>query len=317
MNPRANTKTLVTRTALVNSIPREGALFTREVLEATARVGKELRPLRYAGTLVLRDGADAPELALALAWLRGIRRVRVGGSLSTMGACDIEITDLERAHQVVDTDSPVALYLTSPAVLVDDGGVASLDFASAVQSAARAAGAPEARVARMDAVWGHLRVALAGRAAPGPGSGGRAGAVALVEGLTPGALRTLIDDGVGIRRLEGFGRLTTHPHGAEPDAREEPASPMLAVSTPGSEGSTQTGSAVDVGGTSPPPVSGPLDNLLAAVPPGSRAQVRSRLLARSARPSGSGKAAGRTTSWGPTRCAPWASRGPATSRPAA
>lgn len=53
---------------------------------------------------------------------------------------------------------------------------------------------------------------------------------------------------------------------------------MLAAPTPGSEGSTQTGSAVDVGGASPPPVSGPLDNLLAAIPPGSRAQVRSRLL---------------------------------------
>lgn len=279
VNPRANTKTLVTRTALVNSIPREGALFTREVLEATARVGKELRPLRYAGTLVLRDGADAPELALALAWLRGIRRVRVGGSLSTMGACDIEITDLERAHQVVDTDSPVALYLTSPAVLVDDGGVASLDFASAVQSAALAAGAPEARVARM---WMRSGVtsgwhSVAGLPKP-QDPVVEAGAVALVEGLTPGALRALIDDGVGIRRLEGFGRLTTHPHGAESDAREEPASPMLAVSTPGSEGSTQTGSAVDVGGASPPPVSGPLDNLLAAIPPGSRAQVRSRLL---------------------------------------
>ena len=134
MNSRANIKTLVTRTALVNGTPRDGALFTREVLAATARVGNQDKPLRYAGRLVLRDGADAAELAPAMAWLLGIRRVRVGGSLSTMGACDIEITRLERAYVAVDTQSPVPLYLTSQAILVDNGGAPSLDFGAAVQS---------------------------------------------------------------------------------------------------------------------------------------------------------------------------------------
>lgn len=291
VNPRAKAKTLVTRTALVNGTPREGALFTREVLEATARVGEEDRPIRYAGRLVLRDGADAPELEPAMAWLRGIRRVRVGGSLSTMGACDIEITNLERVHEAVDTDLPVAMYLTSPAVLVDDGGIPSLDFAAAVQSAARAAGAHEARVTH---TWMRSGVtsgwhSLAGLPKP-QDPVIEAGAVALIEGLTPGALRTLLDDGVGIRRLEGFGRLTTHPHhaewyaGTEPSSTTAPSAPAPTVTSPTTSPPTATGSTTDTGyppdpaGTTPPPVTGPIDNLLAAVPTENRAQVRSRLL---------------------------------------
>ena len=282
VNSRATIKTLVARTALVNGTARDGALFTREVLSATARVGNQDKPLRYAGRLVLRDGADAAELAPAMAWLLGIRRVRVGGSLSTMGACDIEITRLERAYVAVDTQSPVPLYLTSQAILVDDGGAPSLDFGAAVQSAARGAGARDARVTH---TWMRSGVtsgwhSIAGLPKP-QDPVVEAGAVVLVEGLTPGALRALLEDGVGIRRLEGFGRLTAHPQSTEWCAAaglSKAASLAPMIGSPTTETTNDTTSAIDPQDTTPAPVSGPIADLLSAVPHENRAQVRSRLL---------------------------------------
>lgn len=209
---RAATRSFVVRAALDHGIPKEGALFTRAVLEPKTR--DTAQPVVYAGVLEIRGAAaDAnPDAMPALAWLRAVKIIRVGGSLGTMGKCRIDVGEAAsqpRGH--VDKGRAV-VYLTTPAILVDRTGSPTLDIRSQIEMAARRAGAESARVTMY---WARPATAsgwhgLAGLPKP-QDLAVEAGATAVLESMTDAALAQLLDEGLGIRRLEGHGRLSCDP----------------------------------------------------------------------------------------------------------
>lgn len=274
---RDDLRSFVVRTALENGTPKEGALFTRGVLEPRTRPGQGAQ-IRYAGVLLIRDATD-PQLQAALSWLRGVQTVRVGGSLGTMGKCRIEFHDLPAQPPVGGLDADVALYLMTPAVLVDRGGKPSLDLPSRVTEAARATGSPDAKVTRY---WFRPAIAsgwhaLAGLPKP-QDPAVDAGAVVVVRGLTEAGLERLLEEGIGLRRLEGYGRISLDPaatdwvggteggEGAVPEPSPSPP-PGDAEDSATNAASQQPGGEPDV-----------IGNLLAQVPQGERTQVMRRIL---------------------------------------
>ncbi len=207
--------TPVTRTELVDEVPRRGQLFTREVVRPVVDRSR----VYHAGTLSVSASAS-PE---GIAWLEAPRTLWVGGSRSTMGRCTLEVTEItEIAPSERSLPSGrVAFYLHSPAVLVEADGRASLNLAEQVAHALRAAGAASAQAVRQ-----YLRPTaistwhgVAGLPKPQDWAVD-AGAVALVDGCTPEAVATLLDEGIGLRRTEGFGVLS---------AESTPEAPVLVI----------------------------------------------------------------------------------------
>lgn len=210
---------MVTRTSLVNEVPKPGALFTRSVLEPATADGAQIQNVLYAGRLVLRPGHDAQLLTDAITWLRRQRDLRVGGSRSTMGKATLTIADAtERLPDVCA--GRVAFYLTSPAILLDDNGAPSFDLGGHLTRVAASAGASDPSVVKV-----YLRPTvvtgwhgLAGMPKPTEPAID-AGAVAVLDGMTADAVQQLLTLGVGARRREGNGQLATDPLRAIPSRR--------------------------------------------------------------------------------------------------
>lgn len=178
----------------------------------------------------------------------------------------------------------VALYLWTPAVLVDSAGAPSLDLPTSMAGAARAAGSPDVQV--LD-YWFRPATAsgwhgLAGLPKP-QDPAIDAGAVVVLGQMTQNGLNQLLERGIGIRRLEGYGWLSTDPGrtewalSGEASTASEDSIPVQA-----SERSPQEVGKPQEAGTpaapTQPPRPDPLDALLVSVPDDQQTIVVRRLL---------------------------------------
>lgn len=180
----------VTRTALRLGEARDGMLFTRPAVEKT---------VRFSGTLEVRDPASIPPEAVA--WLTNQMALSVGGQKSTLGR--VGWAAAEASAPPLPTSSSVVLQLRSPAILVDAGGLPTLDLAGHLRSlpgAGDLACRPWVRPTQVS-TW-H---ALAG--VPKPVEWAlEAGTTAVLSGWSADALAR-VARGIGLRQLEGFGHV--------------------------------------------------------------------------------------------------------------
>lgn len=182
--------TASTRTALTNGRARTGQLFTRPAVTRMAR---------FTGALELRDPDAVP--AEARAWLTGSRRLSVGGQKSTLGRVEWSAEPAE--PPAPPTGDTVVLQLHSPAILLDDRGLPSLDLVSALRAvpgAGEIACRPWVRPTQVTGWHGIAGV-------PKPVEWAlEAGSTAVLRGWDADAL-TRLTDGLGVRRLEGYGHV--------------------------------------------------------------------------------------------------------------
>lgn len=182
--------TASTRTALTNGRALTGQLFTRPAVRKAAR---------FTGALVLRDPDRVPTEARA--WLTGSRSLSVGGQKSTLGRVDWSVESAE--PPAPPTGDTVVLQLHSPAILLDDRGLPSLDLTAALRAvpgAGEIACRPWVRPTQVTGWHGIAGV-------PKPVEWAlEVGSTAVLRGWTTEAL-TRVTDGLGVRRLEGYGHV--------------------------------------------------------------------------------------------------------------
>jgi CRISPR-associated protein Csx10 len=153
-------------------------------------------------------------------WLMQPREIWLGGRTSTCGLADIRVTS-EPAGQAAPPiagsprpDGALVIRLSSPAVVVDDAGRATLDPAKEIL---RVLGM-EARALRASRCWTRpVRIggwhAASGLPKPVELAMSMGSAVVLHFDRQPSQdqLRRLASDGVGLRRIEGFGTVDVNP----------------------------------------------------------------------------------------------------------
>ncbi|SHJ89708.1 CRISPR-associated protein Csx10 [Tessaracoccus bendigoensis DSM 12906] len=133
--------------------------------------------------------------------LREFPHVTLGGRRSVLGSVELSL-DPTQAPEPIQTRGTVILRTISPTILVDDTGAPTTDVASAF---------PAGKVER---IWGG-RLTIDGTSGwhaasglPKPGDLALApGIVVALSGLGPDHLRGILDEGIGVRRPEGFGWL--------------------------------------------------------------------------------------------------------------
>ena len=187
-----------TRTELAGGVAVDQRLYSRRALRHNG--------IRLVGSVRVRDDLAPKE---ALEWLLAPKEISVGGQLSTMGRCSWTCTKVDEPAEV-GLPGAYALRLLSPAVLVDDLGAPTLDLAAAVERHVRTAG-------------GHVQLGLV-RTRPTSvstwhGVAGlpkpedwavEAGSVVQLCSIDHVGLQAL-SQGVGIRRLEGYGTVSLVP----------------------------------------------------------------------------------------------------------
>ena len=162
----------------------ESSLFAREVFP---------RGTVFEGHIV----GDPTLTAL----LKDFERIALGGRKSVLGAVQLSTEEVPAPLPAQPT-GPIVLRTVSPTILVDHTGAASVDLR---------AGFPDGAVSGL---WGG-RLATDGTSGwhaasrlPKPGDVALApGAVIALSGINAHELRRLIDEGIGLRRPEGFGWL--------------------------------------------------------------------------------------------------------------
>jgi CRISPR-associated protein Csx10 len=173
---------------------KEANLFSRD----------SLRPgLVFTGAVVGDDAA----LQLLIEAVSDLERLELGGRSSVMGSARLSLTGIEAPVGPEPSTDRVVLRLASPAFLVDNAGRPTLDVASALRRRAFSG--------EVERVWARSLT---------DGTGGFHGAsrlpkpvdVGLAAGTTIalrtadddiGVLGSLVTDGIGLRRSEGFGWL--------------------------------------------------------------------------------------------------------------
>ncbi len=205
VTPRPRT-VRTTRTALdAEGVAVPGMLFTRRALsEGTLATGQ-----------IVAD-EDAP--ATVLTWLGSERRIRVGGQRTVLGA--MTWTTARSGVSLPSAPSRAVLRCVSPMILIDEYGAPTLDPASAF--ARRLDGA------RIVAHWTRpVRITgwHAASGLPKPEEWAlAAGSTFVVDGLPPDTATRLLT-GVGLRTLEGFGRLDLCLTAPVPPERSVPETP--------------------------------------------------------------------------------------------
>lgn len=209
---------VITRTALSGGVAKDGDLFARRAMR---------RDITLAGTITV--DADPTEQPPQVEWLRGIARLHVGGSRSTMGTCEFHLRELPQ--QVSARGDEVAVRLLSPAILLDAYGAASTDFAGALAKVP-GAGTVGRVWARTVEVGGWHSVA----GLPKPVDLALvAGSTAALSGWSRGALDALLA-GIGVRRMEGYGQVAlVRPDGSLTGPVDVITERSSSVSTPGTE----------------------------------------------------------------------------------
>ncbi|MEU8305916.1 RAMP superfamily CRISPR-associated protein [Actinomadura sp. NPDC048955] len=194
-----------------HGVPMDGHLFARHELE---------RGLTYRGRLV----GQHP-------WLTQERTIWLGGKTSTNGRTTVRVDPVSSSVPVPASrrpDGALVIRFTGPAVVVDDAGRPSLDPADEiVRTLGLGRDAVEDSDAwiRPDRVGGwHLASGL-----PKPAeitiAQGSVIVLHLREQPDPAKLRNLAVEGVGLRRIEGFGTVEVNP----PPWRKAQAAPAPAV----------------------------------------------------------------------------------------
>ncbi len=209
-----------TRTALDRGVAKTNQLFSRRAVDGS--VG-------YSGTLRLSEdvGVDEP----GVQWLLQDKTVFVGGQLSTMGRCRWSAS-VQRDRGGELPRGELLLTMRSPAILVDDVGLPSLDLGTTIDAAIARGGG----LGAVERVWTRSSPAsgwnsIAGLPKPTewvlePGS------CALVRGADAAAARVLAA-GLGVRRREGFGETELGPLGpARAAIRTASAPESAAVQAP-------------------------------------------------------------------------------------
>ncbi|MDB4872558.1 MAG: hypothetical protein JWL97_3562 [Gemmatimonadales bacterium] len=193
----------VTRTAL-DELGRaaEGKLCTRHELA---------RGLQYRG----RIAGDHP-------WLEGEHEVWIGGRTSTSGRATVRTTPMTQPppRPSVREDGALVLRFASPVLIVDDAGRPSLDPVPELLAALGVEGTTEGTWVRPSPVGGwHAASGL-----PKPIEISIAmGSVVVVrpaEAPAPDRMVALARDGIGLRRVEGFGSVEINPVPWRPAAPE-------------------------------------------------------------------------------------------------
>lgn len=195
----------------------EGNLFARHELEAG---------LTYRGHLAGRHP-----------WLAEPREIWLGGRTSTSGLADIHVTDepaassVSAVHGSPRPDGALVIRLTSPAVIVDDAGRPALDPASEIL---RVLGMDAAALLASQCWTRPVRVggwhAASGLPKPVELAMSMGSVVVLHFSQQPSQeqLSRLASDGIGLRRIEGFGTVDINPQPWQRPAASPPAQPAEA-----------------------------------------------------------------------------------------
>lgn len=203
-----------TRTALTGGVAVDQQLYSRRALRH--------RGIRLVGSVRVRDDLAPKE---ALEWLLASKEISVGGQLSTMGRCSWTCIKVDEPSEVGEPGA-YALRLLSPAVLVDNLGAPTLDLAAAVKGHVRAAGGHvQLGLTRIRPTSVSTWHGVAGLPKPEDWAV-EAGSVVQLRSIDQVGLQAL-SQGVGIRRLEGYGTVSLVP--AEALQRDE--APEAAVLT--------------------------------------------------------------------------------------
>lgn len=192
----------------------ESQLFAREMIE---------KGTVFTGHIVLPDGADPTRL-------EKINLAYFGGRGTVMGRCTVDIRPDPAGPPGLpgDEQGRVVLRTISPTILVDDAGFPSTDLAGALE--------------QVTGVGPNERELWASRAESGLASGWHAasglpkpaeialvpGAVAVLNGVETGRLRRLLDEGLGLRRNEGYGwvEVMTQPWSPLAETPREASPPL-------------------------------------------------------------------------------------------
>ncbi len=167
-------------------------------------------------------------------WLTQPREIWLGGRTSTCGLADIRVAG-EPAGLATPTipassrqDGALVIRLTSPAVIVDDAGRPALDPAREIL---RVLGM-EAEALRASTCWTRpVRVGgwHAASGLPKPVelamSMGSAAVLHFSQQPSHEQLRRLASEGIGLRRIEGFGTVDINPQAWQRPAVKPPAQP--------------------------------------------------------------------------------------------
>lgn len=191
----------VTTTAMQpgKHVAKEGSLFSREALE---------KGTIFRGLAVVEDDAVADTLET-------LTTIFVGGRSGVMGRCQLSIAKLDGPPHLA-SGSDVVLCTRSATILVDDAGMPCLDLAGTLQEKGFAVADLWADRFESNAAGGwHVASGL-----PKPTEVVICpGAVVKLTGCSPEALRTLLDEGIGLRRSEGYGWLDVVPKAWAPLAQ--------------------------------------------------------------------------------------------------
>lgn len=213
----------VTTTALVpgKHVARDEHLFSRETIE---------RGTVFSGHVVLPDDVSQDILST----LTSLTTVIVGGRGSTLGRCSIAVKQLVDPPGDERNNTRVVLRTLTPTFLVDDAGFPSGDLGNVLreQGLGVASRLWAGRLVTDSGGGWHMASGL-----PKPMEIGIApGATAVLESPDPGALRRVLDRGLGLRRSEGYGWVTVvHNPWRPPEVSQSPAaetrSPAVAERT--------------------------------------------------------------------------------------
>lgn len=185
-NFSAQKQRTVTATALEprRHVAKDGSLFSREALE---------KGTSFIGTIVLPDSVS-PKLLLKLT------TIFVGGRSSVMGRTEVRIE--EESPLKLPEDNTIIIRTLSQAIIVDDFGVPVTNFKEALEIL-------DIDVVKVWAPRVNSGIAGGWHAASGlpkPMEIGLApGATAKIKRPSNEMLEKLLDEGIGLRRSEGYG----------------------------------------------------------------------------------------------------------------
>lgn len=201
-NFSAQKQRTVTATALEprRHVAKDGSLFSREALE---------KGTSFIGTIVLPDSVS-PKLLLKLT------TIFVGGRSSVMGRTEVRIE--EESPLKLPEDNTIIIRTLSQAIIVDDFGVPVTNFKEALEIL-------DIDVVKVWAPRVNSGIAGGWHAASGlpkPMEIGLApGATAKIKRPSNEMLERLLDEGIGLRRSEGYGWIEIVDKSYERPARLE------------------------------------------------------------------------------------------------
>lgn len=179
-------KRTVTATAMEprRHVAKDGSLYSREALE---------KGTEFIGTLVLPDGVP-------LGPLMGITTIFVGGRSSVMGRTTLQI--VQDNLPTLPTDDEIIIRTLSHTILVDEFGVPVTSLKQALTASGIDVVQEWASRVDVDIAGGwHAASGM-----PKPKEIGLApGATAKIKNPPANALQELLDEGIGLRRSEGYG----------------------------------------------------------------------------------------------------------------